>query len=135
MVAHEIGHNFGSLHTHDGYNPKVDECGVEDANGKKTCPAELPLEHSSTIMSYCHNCIGGVSNVAYTFGGTFEGGNRHDINSWKNSELVGSISYEPRRVPLKMWEHVSSRGTCVSPTDGPYTLNALSCKDCWTPKG
>ena len=61
VVAHEIGHNFGSLHTHDGYNPKVDECGVEDANGKKTCPAELPLEHSSTIMSYCHNCIGGVS--------------------------------------------------------------------------
>ena len=61
VVAHEIGHNFGSLHTHDGYNPKVDECGVEDSNGKKTCPAELPLEHSSTIMSYCHNCIGGVS--------------------------------------------------------------------------
>ena len=49
VFMHEVGHNFSSGHTHDGYSPKVDTCGV-------SCPAALPLPKSSTLMSYCHGC-------------------------------------------------------------------------------
>lgn len=53
VVSHELGHNFGSGHTHDGYSPAIDGCGDGD------CGAAL----DSTIMSYCHLCAGGLSNV------------------------------------------------------------------------
>jgi hypothetical protein len=101
---HELGHNFGSGHTHNGgYVPVIDTCGT-------TCPSQLPLAKSATIMSYCHSCIGGMANMAYTFGGKYKGvGSRGDVNSYDNSPLAGAISNEPRRVNAKMWAHVSSR--------------------------
>ena len=106
---HELGHNFNSGHTHDGYSPVIDTCGT-------SCPAQLPLAKSSTIMSYCHGCIGGYNNMDYTFGGKYTGtGLRSDINSYVNSPLAGTVSTEPRRVNAKMWSHVSSRGTCTQP--------------------
>lgn len=51
VIMHEIGHQFGSDHTHDsdGYSPVVDTCGT-------SCPAGLPLDHSTTLMSYCDFC-------------------------------------------------------------------------------
>jgi len=53
VVAHELGHNFGSGHTHS-YDPPIDTCG-------NSCPAS-PI---GTIMSYCHLCSGGLSNIRY----------------------------------------------------------------------
>ena len=105
---HELGHNFGTGHTHDGeYSPRIDTCGI-------SCPPQLPLAKSATIMSYCHGCSGGLANVAYTFGGKYKGfGSRGDANSYNNSPLVGTVSTEPRRVNAKMYNHVSSRGTCT----------------------
>lgn len=60
VTAHELGHNFGSPHTHrcawgSNSNRKIDACG-DDGNGNSNCqlvqnptpPAEL-----GTIMSYC----------------------------------------------------------------------------------
>ena len=81
---HELGHNFGSGHTHDGgYSPVVDTCGT-------SCPAQLPLAKSATIMSYCHQCSGSFSNIAYTFGGLYSGnGIRDDMNSYSNYPLAG----------------------------------------------
>ncbi len=121
QFMHELGHNFGSGHTHDvwaedypyseigGYSPQIDSCGW-------TCPSQLPLVKSSTIISYCHQCSGGYSNIGYTFGGKYKGtGLRSDINSYDNSLLAGTVSTEPRRVNVKMWNHVSSRGTCTQP--------------------
>jgi hypothetical protein len=58
VVAHELGHNFGSGHTHDGYTPPIDGCGDGDCT----------LALDSTIMSYCHLCPGGLSNVDMRFG-------------------------------------------------------------------
>jgi hypothetical protein len=54
VVAHETGHNFNSPHTHS-YTPPIDNCagGVCISNG--------------TIMSYCHLCSGGLSNVTTYF--------------------------------------------------------------------
>lgn len=57
VVAHETGHNCGSGHTHDSYSPAIDGCGNNDCTD-----ANL-----GTIMSYCHLCSGGLSNMAMQF--------------------------------------------------------------------
>ena len=57
VMAHELGHNFGTLHTHDGYNPPLDNCGNGDCDGAE----------NGTIMSYCHTCDGGVANIELSF--------------------------------------------------------------------
>lgn len=56
VVAHEFGHNFGAPHTHN-YAPPLDGCG----NGDCASAAQ------GTIMSYCHLCPGGLSNIAMIF--------------------------------------------------------------------
>ncbi len=124
---HELGHNFGSWHTHDDqqYSPRVDTCGIG------SCSSQFPLAKSATIMSYCHQCNGGLSNTAYTFGGKYKGtGSRSDPNSYNNSPLAGTVSFDPRRVNTKMWAHVSSRGTCTQPPTssptGTITIQAES---------
>jgi hypothetical protein len=112
---HELGHNFNSGHTFSDYSPVIDTC-----KSRSSCPAQLPLAKSATIMSYCHQCAGGYSNIEYTFGGKYSGvGLRSNMNSYSNSPLngLGTVSIEPRRVNAKMWSHVSSRGTCTSPSN------------------
>ena len=54
VMAHELGHNFGSPHTHD-FNPPIDGC----AFGSHT--------NQGTLMSYCHTCPGGYSNITTYF--------------------------------------------------------------------
>jgi hypothetical protein len=56
VVAHETGHNCGTRHTHD-YSPVIDDCGNGD------CSNAL----GGTIMSYCHTCSGGMTNIVLSF--------------------------------------------------------------------
>ncbi|MCH8823512.1 MAG: hypothetical protein IH984_08405 [Planctomycetes bacterium] len=56
VVAHEMGHLFGSLHTHD-YNPPVDSCFF----------GECKNADQGTLMSYCHFCPGGLANFQLRF--------------------------------------------------------------------
>jgi hypothetical protein len=57
VVAHELGHNFSALHTHD-YCPPVDRC-------QSSCSGSAVCEPGS-LMSYCHLC-GGISNISLGF--------------------------------------------------------------------
>ena len=62
VTAHELGHNYGSPHTHDFCPTPLDECSpsLGSCQTQTVCTV-------GTIMSYCHLCPGGVGNVAMNF--------------------------------------------------------------------
>ncbi len=55
LIAHEIGHNLGSVHTHC-YNPPVDQCFTGEGQGcyvgSVSCPGGSG--NPGTLMSYCN---------------------------------------------------------------------------------
>lgn len=74
--THEMGHNFGTPHTHC-YSPPVDHCyNTETATGLTCYSGSLCQNGTSdpcnigTIMSYCHLRSGGESNINLYFGET-----------------------------------------------------------------
>ncbi len=98
-VAHELGHNFNSPHTHCysniGGNPNpIDQCSNEEASvpgcfsGTPTLPGGAA---SGTIMSYCHRLSGGYSNINMRFG---------------EGQAFGTA---PERVNQRMRAHLSAR--------------------------
>lgn len=101
-VAHEVGHNFNSPHTHcyeglEGNSAAVDSC-FSGQCGQSGCfcgSASLPCSTTGagcgTIMSYCHFLSGGLSNISMTFG---------QGHPW---------GVQPDRVPTRMNNHVVSR--------------------------
>ncbi|MGA1393823.1 MAG: zinc-dependent metalloprotease, partial [Phycisphaerales bacterium] len=56
VVSHEFGHNVGAPHTHS-MSPPLDGCGNSDCS----------QAYGGTIMSYCHICPGGLSNIVLGF--------------------------------------------------------------------
>lgn len=63
--SHELGHNFGSPHTHC-FSPPIDTCYGGEAgcySGSVTNPGPL----GGTIMSYCHLLAGGYGNLDFRF--------------------------------------------------------------------
>jgi hypothetical protein len=97
-VAHELGHNFNSPHTHcynniGGNASPIDQC----RSGESACyagPASLPGpqgQGSGTIMSYCHLLSGGFSNVSLTLG------------------TGHPFGVAPERVPSRMFAHLQQR--------------------------
>ncbi len=65
-VSHELGHNFGSGHTHC-YSPPIDQC-YNGQSGCYTGTTSVPSNGGGTIMSYCHLRSGGYSNINLWFG-------------------------------------------------------------------
>jgi hypothetical protein len=98
-VAHEIGHNFNSPHTHcynglGGSASPVDGCASAPGcySGSATLPGPAGAR-SGTIMSYCHLVRGSWSDIGWSFGTNHPYGNL------------------PGRVPSRMTSHVQARAT------------------------
>ncbi len=64
VCAHELGHNFDALHTHD-YCPPLDECPPSQYFGQ--CQTSQVCSNQGTIMSYCHLCPGSTGNITTFF--------------------------------------------------------------------
>ncbi|MEM6572497.1 MAG: zinc-dependent metalloprotease, partial [Planctomycetota bacterium] len=64
VVAHELGHNFSSPHTHD-FCPPLDQCAPSGYFGQ--CQSSQQCTNMGTIMSYCHLCSGGTGNITTFF--------------------------------------------------------------------
>ena len=71
IVGHEIGHNFGSVHTHC-YSPPIDECfDLEPGcySGPEVCPAPTTINGVpnvyGTIMGYCHLLNGCQTDMVF----------------------------------------------------------------------
>lgn len=69
VIAHEMGHNMGSPHTHacfwNGDMTAIDGCGP-DAGFDEGCAGPLPAD-GGTVMSYCHLTGVGI-NLGFGFG-------------------------------------------------------------------
>jgi len=69
VIAHEMGHNLGSPHTHacswNGNNTAIDGCGPA-IGANEGCNAPLPAQ--GTMMSYCHMVSGVGINFNLGFG-------------------------------------------------------------------
>lgn len=89
VVAHELGHNFGSGHTHC-YSPPIDKCYDQCTSEPKVLPCEQRGGGCGTILSYCHLLSGGMSNIGLTMG------------------LDHIYGDQPERVPGRMAAHVAS---------------------------
>jgi len=112
VVAHELGHNFGSPHTHD-YSPQIDTCGTN-------CPAS-PI---GTIMSYCHLCSGGLSNIRFEWADrvreTFLGAYANNRNFLASRAECTSLSTVPDTgVPF----YLKGEETCLS-------IDTSQCPEC-----
>jgi hypothetical protein len=71
VVGHEIGHNFGSPHTHC-YSPPADNCYNQEPgcySGAESCPAPQTINGvtsvTGTIMSYCQLFGGCGSSLVF----------------------------------------------------------------------
>ncbi len=84
--AHELGHNFGSHHTHC-YSPPIDECYSGEAGcyaGTTSCPPGGP----GTMMSYCHfNSCGSNQILFHSRVITFIDGLRASHTPWCIEEI------------------------------------------------
>ncbi len=125
VVAHELGHNFSSPHSHcyggiGGTANPVDACwNQEGGAGCWSGPTSLPGAggltggtsggRNGTIMSYCHQIAGGIGNISGTFGFGFNHG------------------VQPDRVPTRMFNRVAAvaagNPACIPVvTDGATTV-------------
>lgn len=106
-LAHEIGHNFNSPHTHCyggiGGNPNpVDECHDFECGqsgchcGARSLPGCSPGGGCGTIMSYCHLMPNWMSNLSMTFGKDHPWGIQPDrVPNWMNAHVVASATAVP----------------------------------------
>jgi hypothetical protein len=98
-VAHEIGHNFNSPHSHcyagiGGNASPIDQCysGEQGCySGTTSLPGPSGIG-SGTIMSYCHLLAPGMSNIKLTFGNTETFGVAPTRESARMSSYVASVA-------------------------------------------
>lgn len=116
VMAHELGHNFNAPHTHD-YCPPLDECAPDgyygQCQGQQTCTSE------GTVMSYCHLCPGGLSNITTWFHPVSVA----DMRSWVESTCLPLYADDP--IPYCASKINSQGCTPEIGWDGHPTLSGL----------
>jgi len=98
-VAHEIGHNFNSPHSHcyaniGGSASPIDQC-YGSESGCYSGTASLPGPAgagSGTIMSYCHLVRSSYSDVSLDFGTGHPYGVKPGREAARMSSYVGSVA-------------------------------------------
>ena len=110
VLAHELGHNFNSRHTHC-YNPPIDYC-WSTQNG---CYNDSVVASNGTIMSYCHQVSGGMSNINMNF---------HPIvQSVLRSYAETKLDAVPEHVLLGYWPSSAiNLSWTAKQSIGPYLL-------------
>jgi hypothetical protein len=88
VMTHELGHNFNALHTHD-YCPPLDECAPSGYYGQ--CQSQQTCTSQGTIMSYCHLCPGGLSNITTLFHPTSVA----DMRTWVETTCLSLYAADP----------------------------------------
>ena len=145
VVAHEIGHAFGSDHTHNYDNPylgstqggAIDCCYSEDSGqcvtqlGGTYRYGVLPGANSTaggsagvgagTIMSYCHTLSPGMSNISFNFGTNHTRG----VNPWRVANVLQSsaqtylpLDSTPQNFALSITNQGTGIGTVSSSPSG-----------------
>jgi len=109
VVAHEIGHNFGTPHTHC-YNPPIDTCYNGESgcySGATSCPAPTTINGvtnvTGTLMSYCH--VGGL----------------HGTPNCTSSQV-----FHPTTVALLQPKIQSAVGSCIFPAAPALAVSAVN---------
>lgn len=126
IVGHELGHNFGSPHTHNpaGYNPPIDTCATTSNatlfNCVTQCGAQCPLRTSDGALA-CNACplpttINGVPNVTGTLMSYC-----HLIDNCDAARV-----FHPRTVDLITGVITPRIGICVFPVITPPTISQVN---------
>ncbi len=102
--AHELGHGFGSKHSHcynniGGSPDPIDKC-YSGESGCYSGPTSLPGpsgQGSGTLMSYCNLMSGTYNNISMTFGtsfayGTLPGREAAQMNGYIGAVAAGNAS-------------------------------------------
>jgi len=155
VVTHELGHNFGSNHTHWCGWPggPIDGCGPTANAGYQegTCAVgPIPPPNGGTIMSYCH-LLGSVGiNLANGFG-TLPGdairtvigaatciGNCKmtlslaavDASCGQNNGSISTTTVNGTGVNTYLWSNGQTGATLSNAIPGIYTVTATDAAGC-----
>jgi hypothetical protein len=109
--AHELGHGFGSKHSHcynniGGSSEPIDKC-FSGESGCYSGPTSLPGpsgQGSGTIMSYCHQLSGNFNNISMTFGTNFAYGTLPGREAAQMNGYIGAVA--------------AANTTCLAPVSG-----------------
>ena len=131
VVSHEIGHTFGSDHTHNFDNPylgsndggAIDCCSADSNNsqcgkinqgagrkgslpGINSIAGGVPGQRNGSIMSYCHTMQPGLANISLNFGTNHPYG----INPWRVADVMSTSAqrYLPPDEEAPLVQHTLS---------------------------
>ncbi len=122
VIAHEMGHNLGSPHTHactwNGNNTAIDGCGPA-IGANEGCDGPLPSETGGTIMSYCHLLSGVGINFQNGFGQQPGDLIRSIVG---NASCLSSCGTEEPQVPCPTITLSKTDVNCFGGNDGTATV-------------